>query len=149
MELLNNLTKIKSKSQKRVGRGFGSTKGGHTTGRGAKGDKIRGKTKLTFDGTKIKKSWIKRLPFLRGKHRVLSHSNLASVTLDQLTSWFSPKDTIDTAAILKKAKYPQAIKRIKIIGGKNQLSSVLNLKGLVVSPSIKSKIESAGGKIEV
>ena len=54
MKILSQLKPIVSKAAKRVGRGIGSGVGGHTTGRGAKGDKVRGKTKLTFDGTKIK-----------------------------------------------------------------------------------------------
>jgi len=56
MDTLNNLIKTTTKAQKRVGRGIGSGVGGHTTGRGAKGRKVRGKVKLTFDGTKIKKA---------------------------------------------------------------------------------------------
>ena len=71
MDILSNLQKTVAKTAKRVGRGIGSGVGGHTTGRGAKGDNVRGHGKLTFDGTKIKKSWLKRLPFLRGKHRLL------------------------------------------------------------------------------
>ena len=54
MEILSQLTKITSKPTRRRGRGIGSGLGGHTVGRGTKGDKARGKTKLTFDGTKIK-----------------------------------------------------------------------------------------------
>ena len=69
METLNQLSKTTKKQQKRVGRGYGSGVGGHTTGRGSKGDKVRGKTRITFDGTKIKKGWIKRTPFLRGDRR--------------------------------------------------------------------------------
>lgn len=64
---LNFLPKIVSRSHKRVGRGIGSGKGGHTSGRGQKGQKTRGKIPLTFEGTKIKKSLLKRLPVLRGK----------------------------------------------------------------------------------
>ncbi len=72
MNILTNLSKSTQKSNRRVGRGYGSGKGGHTTGRGAKGDNVRGKTKLTFDGSKIKKGWIKRMPFMRGKNRLTS-----------------------------------------------------------------------------
>ena len=54
---LNKLSKTANKKKKRVGRGYGSGKGGHTVGRGAKGLKARGKVKLTFEGTKTKKSF--------------------------------------------------------------------------------------------
>jgi large subunit ribosomal protein L15 len=61
------LPKIKTKSKKRVGRGYGSGKGGHTVGRGQKGQKARGSMGILFEGFKVKKSLIKRLPLKRGK----------------------------------------------------------------------------------
>lgn len=62
-----DLPKIKTKSNKRVGRGIGSGRGGHTSGRGQKGQKSRGKIGILFEGVKMKKSLIKRLPLSRGK----------------------------------------------------------------------------------
>lgn len=61
------LPKIVSKSKKRLGRGYGSGKGGHTSSRGQKGQKSRGKVGVIFEGMKMKKSLIKRLPYQRGK----------------------------------------------------------------------------------
>lgn len=52
---------------KRLGRGYGSGKGGHTTGRGQKGQKSRRKIHVLFQGIKVKKSTLKRLPLLRGR----------------------------------------------------------------------------------
>jgi len=57
---LNKLPKIIGKRKKRVGRGYGSGKGGHTTGRGAKGQKARSKIKPTFEGGQL--SLVRRLP---------------------------------------------------------------------------------------
>ncbi len=70
-----NLPKITQRKKKRVGRGYGSGKGGHTAGRGQKGQRSRGKIALTFAGTKIKKSLLKRLPFLRGKGKFSPRKN--------------------------------------------------------------------------
>ena len=67
---LHTLKNIVGKSKKRVGRGLGSGKGGHTVGRGQKGQKTRGKISPLFEGTKVKKSLIKRLPLLRGKGKL-------------------------------------------------------------------------------
>ena len=53
--------------KKRVGRGYGSGKGGHTVGRGQKGQKTRRKLNILFEGLKVKKSFIKRLPKTRGR----------------------------------------------------------------------------------
>lgn len=62
---LNKLSKLKRKTMKRVGRGYGSGKGGHTTGKGAKGQKIRNKLRPTFEGGQL--PLIRRLPRGRGK----------------------------------------------------------------------------------
>jgi len=62
-----NLPKVVQKSKKRVGRGRGSGKGGHTVGRGQKGQRTRGKISVLFEGMKVKKSLLKRLPLARGK----------------------------------------------------------------------------------
>jgi len=48
---LNKLPKITATAKKRVGRGYGSGKGGHTSGRGQKEQKSRGKIPLTLEGT--------------------------------------------------------------------------------------------------
>lgn len=61
------LPKVVAKSKKRVGRGMGSGKGSHTSGRGQKGQKSRGTIGVLFEGMKVRKSFLKRLPLLRGK----------------------------------------------------------------------------------
>lgn len=61
------LPKAKTKSAKRIGRGIGSGRGGHTVGYGQKGQKSRGRLGIIFEGIKMKKSLIKRLPLARGK----------------------------------------------------------------------------------
>jgi large subunit ribosomal protein L15 len=139
MDILNNLTKTVSKSAKRVGRGIGSKKGGHTTGRGAKGDKIRGKTKITFDGTKIKKGWIKRLPFLRGKHRLLAKKNETIFTLDNLEKLFKTGTTVDNKSL-------HCVSAKILATGK--LTKALNFKDVKMSANAKEKILAAGGKID-
>ncbi|MFA6518773.1 MAG: uL15m family ribosomal protein [Candidatus Shapirobacteria bacterium] len=140
MNILSALTPIKDKSAKRRGRGIGSCKGGHTTGRGAKGDKVRGKTKITFDGTKIKKSWIKRLPFLRGKHRLLAQSKFSVFNLSRIDALFAKAGAIVTPKDLGQ-------KSAKILGFGN-LTKALTFKGFSVSQSAKTKIIAAGGKID-
>ena len=62
-----NLPKVVAKSKKRVGRGMGSGKGSHTSGRGQKGQKSNGDLHILFEGLKTKKSFLKRLPLQRGK----------------------------------------------------------------------------------
>jgi large subunit ribosomal protein L15 len=149
METLSQLSKTTIKQQKRVGRGYGSSVGGHTTGRGAKGDKVRGKTKITFDGTKIKKGWIKRTPFLRGKHRVLASAILFTYNLTQLEKWFDVGATVDIKSLAKNANINEKllIDNVKILGTGN-VTKALNFKGISFSESAKAKILATGGKID-
>lgn len=149
MEILNQLIKTTSKTAKRVGRGIGSGVGGHTTGRGAKGDKVRGKTKLTADGTKIKKGWIQRLPFLRGKNRLRKMETMLVFNLEQLDKWFKDGETVDIKAIAKKISLSSKdLKSAVKILSKGEISKALTLKGLNVSEATRKKIISAGGNIE-
>ncbi len=70
------LPKVVAKSKKRVGRGMGSGKGSHTSGRGQKGQKSRSDLHILFEGLKMKKSFLKRLPLTRGKgkfHSRITH----------------------------------------------------------------------------
>lgn len=149
MEILTQLTKSTQKQQKRVGRGYGSGVGGHTTGRGAKGDKVRGKTKITFDGTKIKKGWIKRTPFLRGKHRVLSQRNLFIFNFTDLEKMFAANDLVDIKSIAKITKLSEKTitGKVKILSN-GKLTKILNFKGILFSQNAKNQIIAAGGKIE-
>jgi len=139
MNIQSNLPKTTTKQQKRVGRGYGSGAGGHTTGRGAKGDKVRGKTKITFDGTKIKKGWIKRTPFLRGKHRTLKLGTYSVFNLSRIDAMFKTGDTVDSNSL--------KCQNVKILSG-GTLSKALNFKGLMYSGSAKKAILAAGGKID-
>lgn len=61
------LPKIVGKKLKRLGRGMGSGKGSHTSSRGQKGQKSNKDLHILFEGLKVKKSLLKRLPKLRGK----------------------------------------------------------------------------------
>jgi large subunit ribosomal protein L15 len=139
MNIQTNLPKTTTKSQKRVGRGYGSGVGGHTTGRGAKGDKVRGTTKITFDGTKIKKGWIKRTPFLRGKHRTLKLNTAQVFNLSRIDNMFKAGDVVDHQSL--------NCSNAKILSG-GTLTKALHFKGLRFSESAKQAILAAGGKID-
>lgn len=148
MDILNSLNSITTKAQKRRGRGIGSGVGGHTTGRGAKGDRVRGKTKQTFDGTKIKKSWIKRLPFLRGKHRVLSQKDVIAVNLSQLVAFAGKKGVIDIQVLSSNLRL-RPTQKVKVLAS-GELTKPLNFvsAGILFSEKAKTKIIASGGKID-
>ena len=99
---LTNLIKTTIKSSKRVGRGYGSGKGGHTSSRGQKGQKSRagGSTRLFFEGTKTNKDFFRRTPWLRGKNRLKSHTkDTVLIKLSQLDI-FKDGDIIDAKALI-------------------------------------------------
>lgn len=131
-----------------VGRGRGTGKGGHTTGRGSKGQKARSKVHILFEGTKFKKSLIKRLPFQRGRGKNKSTSLKPQIlSLDKFGKW--PKSTEVTLKNLIERKLVKAgTSAVKILGGSSKLESALTFK-LPVSTSAKSAIEKAGGKVEL
>ena len=66
------LPKVNEKRKKRLGRGMGSGKGSHTSSRGQKGQKSRSHISVLFEGMKMKKSLLKRLPLMRGKGKFRS-----------------------------------------------------------------------------
>jgi len=152
MNSLSNLSKLVSKSRKRVGRGYGSGVGGHTTTKGAKGQKIRTKVKLTADGSKIKKSWLKRLPFLRGKKRNNSFQTRPfSLSLGLIDKNFKNGDKLDlkTLSKLLKVELASVEKRgIKILSSVRSISKSFSVdKNIHMSKGVKDKIIDAGGKI--
>lgn len=130
-----------------VGRGRGTGKGGHTTGRGNKGQLARERIHILFEGSKFKKSLIKRLPFIRGRSKNKSaQSKPAVLQLGSLVKW--PKSIPVTVKNLIERKVVRAnTKSVKILGTA-KLEHELDVK-VPVSASAKSAIEKAGGKIEV
>ncbi|KKU47019.1 MAG: LSU ribosomal protein L15p (L27Ae) [Microgenomates group bacterium GW2011_GWA2_46_7] len=70
---LHLLPKINTRKSKRLGHGYGSGKGGHTSSRGQKGQLSRGSVRLSFTGSSW--VWFKRLPFMRGKSRFNSFAS--------------------------------------------------------------------------
>ncbi len=145
---LNQLPKITKKSKKRVGRGYGSGKGGHTAGRGSKGEKNRGKIALTFEGTKVKKSLIKRLPLQRGKGKLKPFGRKPLVINLEYLNLFKKDSVVDLPALIKEGIIKE--KEAKIFGvkilGEGELKVPLKVK-LLCSKSAEEKIKKAGGEV--
>ncbi|MBU2592067.1 MAG: 50S ribosomal protein L15 [Patescibacteria group bacterium] len=145
---LNHLPKTTAKKKKRVGRGYGSGVGGHTTTRGQKGFKARSKVPLTFDGSKIKKSWVKRLPFLRGKARQKGSPAPLVLNINDLAAVFSKGQTVNLDALFKKGligKKSSIKNGVKILG-RGKIDFPLEV-ALPCSKKAEKKIIKAGGKI--
>ncbi len=145
---LSSLSKQVAKSKKRIGRGHGSGRGGHTSTRGSKGQKARRSISLIFEGSKLKKSWVKRLPLLRGKGKFKSYQpGSYLVALDQL-SVFKDGDEVTLASLKQKAVLPKSLGSgvsVKILN-RGEVKVGLTVL-LPCSKAAAEKIRKAGGKI--
>jgi large subunit ribosomal protein L15 len=145
--MTNNLPKVVTKRKKRRGRGFGSGKGGHTTGRGQKGQKSRKTIGILFEGLKTKKSFYKRLPLRRGKGKFKAKDKPLIVKLSLLN--YLPagsKVNIDSLIANKIVDKKQAkLLGVKILGD-GEIKKKLTIE-LPISKSAAKKIEKAGGKV--
>ena len=141
---LSNLPTTVTRPKKRVGRGIGSGKGGHTTGRGTKGQKARGKVRLGFEGTKTKKSFVKKLPMLRGRGKFKpwgSHPEI--INLKDLADWLA-KTPVTVENLIKQGLVESG--PVKILGN-GEVKVALTVK-VATSKQAAEKITKAGGKIE-
>ncbi len=144
MSLLNKLISTTTKSAKRVGRGIGSGKGGHTSSRGQKGQKSRqgAKVPLWFEGGQL--PLIKRLPMLRGKGRLNVVRPTAEVTLSDIDSMKAETITLDTLK-LEKVVGPKFGKAKIISSGK--LNRKVVVQGVKVTKTALEAITAAGGSV--
>lgn len=144
---LSSLTKIKTgKTKKRIGRGYGSGKGGHTVGRGSKGQKARGKVGLAFSGAKSKKSWLKRLPLWRGKGRFKPRGKKLAINVGQLNESYRDGEKVSPESLAKKRLIKKKEMTLVKILGKGDLKKKLKVS-VLCSGQAKEKIIAAGGQI--
>lgn len=142
----NTLPKVVTKRKKIIGRGIGSGKGGHTVGRGQKGQKTRDNISILFEGQKVKKSLIKRLPLQRGKGKFAPSSKPLVVKLS-LLNLFESGAEVSVESLVKKGIVKEEDARVfgvKILGD-GDLTKNLTIK-VPISKSAAKKVEKVGGK---
>ncbi len=144
MSLLNNLVKTTSKKKKRIGRGYGSGKGGHTTNSGMKGQKSRvgGKVPLLFEGGQTPLT--RRIPMIRGKTRFKSLEPTAEITFQDINQF--DFDVISLETLKANKIIDPRFKKAKIIK-RGQLEKQVTVQGLRVSQGAAQAIKAQGGKI--
>lgn len=145
---IHELPAITQRAKKRVGRGYGSGKGGHTVGRGQKGQKTRGKIYPLFEGTKTKKSLIQRLPLLRGKGRLKpSYNKPVAISLGKLNV-FPDGAVVDIGALIKAGLLEEGKgkPRAKIIGG-GKLTKKLTVE-IAATRGAMEIIKTSGGTVK-
>ncbi|KKU12316.1 MAG: 50S ribosomal protein L15 [Candidatus Woesebacteria bacterium GW2011_GWA1_45_8] len=145
--MTDKLVKLVSRRAKRVGRGYGSGKGGHTVGRGQKGQKSRTKIGVLFEGIKMKKSFIKKLPLQRGRGKFGPSSKPVIIKLGYL-NLFPTGTKVDINALVKQgivdASDAQAF-GVKILGG-GELTKKITIE-VPISKSAAKVVEKVGGKV--
>jgi len=134
----------KNKDRKRVGRGS-SAGGGKTAGRGTKGQKARtgGSIPAYFEGGQT--PWMMRLKKKKGFKPHRTFTTLA-LNLSDLSGYAQDgKFSIDTLMETKRIKPGTKIK----ILGTGDVDTALTVQAHFISGSAKSKIEAAGGTVEL
>ena len=135
------------KHRKRVGRGISAGQG-KTAGRGTKGAGSRSGEEghLYRQGGNL--PFFRRLPFMRGEGFTPPFQvTFNEVNLDQLSAFeagalVSP-ESLDGVRILRDRRNPV------VILGRGELTVALKVRAHRVSAGAKSKIEAAGGSVEL
>jgi len=133
---LSNLPQIVQRGKKRVGRGYGSGKGGHTVGRGQKGQKSR-----SGGGPKRARNYGKRRGFVPPRRRKPEILNISTLNV------FASGSKVNLQKLLEKGlirKIPRD--GVKILG-RGEIKKKLDLQGLACSGTARTKIERAGGTV--
>lgn len=150
---LSNLKPAKgsTKKNKRYGRGVGSGYGGHSSGRGNKGQKSRtGNNTMPawFEGGQMPLQ--RRIPKFgftnpnRVEYRVVNVSRLAALVENGVIDASAEV----TPGVLVEAGVAGAQDRIKILGS-GDLDVALQVSAHGFSKSARAKIEQAGGSVTV
>ena len=132
-----------SRPPKRVGRGRSSGHG-KTSGRGMKGQKARGKTRIGFEGGQMPLQ--RRIPKLRGfKPRAKKEFHLVNV--DQLND-FTNGDSVTPQSLVERGIIKKLDKEVKVLG-RGELERKLTVRANAFTRGAVAKIEAAGGSTEV
>lgn len=131
------------KSRKRVGRGISAGKG-KTAGRGTKGQLARSKVRPGFEGGQ--NPIFKRMPFRRGFTNIFK-TQYEVVNVKQLAR-LETDETITPELLVERGitRGPEFL--VKILG-EGEIDKAVTVRAHKFSQSARSKIEAAGGTVEV
>lgn len=131
-------------SKKRIGRGIGSGLG-KTAGKGHKGQKARsgGKIRRGFEGGQT--PLYRRLPKRGFKNHFAKE--YATINVSDLER-YEADTVVNIELLISSGIIKKELDGLKVLGG-GELTKKLTVEANKFSASAKSKIEAAGGKIEV
>ena len=141
---LNELKPAEGSRSKRLRKGRGLSSGhGFTSGRGTKGQKAHGKTRLGFEGGQM--PLYRQIP-KRGFTNI-NRKEYAIVNLTALNKFDDGTEV--TPEVLVESRLVKNLKSgVKVLGS-GKLEKKLTVKANKFSASAVSAIEAAGGKTEV
>ncbi|WP_461239995.1 50S ribosomal protein L15 [Paucilactobacillus sp. N302-9] len=141
---LHELQPAEGSRSVRMRRGRGTSAGnGKTAGRGQKGQKARGKTRLGFEGGQM--PLYRRIP-KRGFTNI-NRKEFAVVNLSVLDQ-FDDGSEVTPTQLVEKGIVKNEKSGVKILGN-GELTKKLTVKANKFSASATKAIEAAGGKTEV
>lgn len=131
--------------RKRVGRGPGSGLG-KTSGKGHKGQKARSgyAQRAGFEGGQM--PLYRRIPKHGFKHG--DRFPVAIVNVDTLNAKFEDGATITPEVLVERGLADATKGGVKILG-RGEISKKLTITANEISPGARSKIESAGGSVQI
>jgi large subunit ribosomal protein L15 len=131
---------------KRIGRGYGSGTGGHTVGRGTKGQKSRSGHKSTvfFEGGNV--PFFRRIPKYRGFNQP-NRTEYEPINLITLEKEFKASEEVSLESLREKGLVRKRTTHVKILGS-GEVSKKLKINGLPISESAREKVLAAGGSIK-
>ncbi|MCD4756328.1 50S ribosomal protein L15 [bacterium] len=145
---LHNIPKRNKRKHKakRLGRGYGSGVGGHTVGRGTKGQKSRAghKSLVAFEGGNT--PFFRRIPKLSG-FKPINKIGFTVVNLDILQANYKSGETVNISTLKDKGLVGNRVENVKILG-EGELKKKLTIDNLPMSKSAQEKIINAGGTIK-
>src|SRR5512145_965925 len=136
------------KNRKRVGRGISAGQG-KTAGRGSKGAGARSGERGHAYRQGGNLPFFRRLPFIRGEGFTPPNQvNYNEVNLDQLSQSFKANadvnpETLEQAHLLRDPRNPI------VVLGRGEMTVALKVRVHRISEGAKSKIEKAGGSVEL
>jgi len=139
-------TKGSTHRRKRVGRGYGSGRGGHESGRGTKGQNSRsgGGVRVGFEGGQTP-IWMR---FPKRGFKNFTRVEYVCVNVDTLDARFSERDEV-TPEVLREMKLVKGRTNCLKVLGRGEITKPLTVRAHRFAESAKRKIEAAGGSAEV
>jgi large subunit ribosomal protein L15 len=131
---------------KRIGRGYGSGTGGHTVGRGTKGQKSRSGHKSTvfFEGGNV--PFFRRIPKYRGFNKA-DKIAYEPINLTTLEKSYKAGEEISLDSLREKGLVRKRTTHVKILGS-GEVTKKLKIKDLPLSEAARDKILASGGSIK-